>query len=139
MDSPKNDGLVIFVGQPGSATKRSEVSATAPAARRGIAMQMELVDPPEYEVTCSGQQVIEPLHPVGGTRMFIGGVPLDEHERREALPRRTLVASDIPNESWREHYAGYELREDGAIVSPNVPFELGWVRSVSGTVDWVRI
>lgn len=56
--------------------------------------------------------------------------------RIAGLARRPLLASDLPNEPWRDDYAQYQLRADGVIESG----ACGAVAEVraDGRVAWYR-
>jgi len=69
---------------------------------------------------------------------YIAGVEESAWKRLKSLPRRKLLPTDIPNEAWRDAYAEYELREDGAIISQGMSIELGWIHPESGTINWLR-
>jgi hypothetical protein len=65
------------------------------------------------------------------------GYPQDpEVLRIAALVRRPLLASDVPNEPWRDDYANYLLRADGVIESETCG-ALALVRP-DGKVAWYR-
>lgn len=71
------------------------------------------------------------------TNLYIGGVPAAEWERLQAMNKRLLQKSDIPNEPWRSGMDTYFLREDGAILVEGIPVEIGFVKP-DGTVAWVQ-
>jgi hypothetical protein len=141
----KSDGLVIFSANVSAHSKSSDASELPPVGSL-VAKQLEqsphaatpllVEDPPEIPMTWIPQAGV--AHDVR-TRVFVGGLPQEEHERLQALPRRPLVPTDAPNEPWRDDYANYELREDGAILADGVSIELGWVNPSTGTVNWVRL
>lgn len=65
------------------------------------------------------------------------GYPQDaEVLRIAALARRPLLATDIPNEPWRDDYTEYLLRADGVIESARVG-ALAQVQ-LDGRVAWYR-
>lgn len=147
-NSENKDGLVIISGPAAPSNKnksdqnlkRSQTHQRLiqvdPSGNKPGGSTYSVEDPPEYGVHWPPQTTMECKVT---SNIFIGGITVEEHERREALPRRKLVAADIPNEPWREHYGEYDLREDGAIVSGKMFVELGWVRKESGTVSWTQM
>lgn len=71
------------------------------------------------------------------TNVFIGGIPAAEWEKRQAMKKRLLLKTDVPNEPWRTGMDKYFLREDGAILAEGLAVEIGFVKP-DGTVAWVQ-
>ncbi len=92
-------------------------------------------EPTEYKVGVPEQRPLAPSN--SGEFVFVGGVPFAEHQKRQAMPTRSLRQEDVPNEIWNAGYDQYSLRDDGAIISNNGN-ELGWVDTDKGLILWCK-
>ncbi|CAG9235972.1 hypothetical protein PSP6_690113 [Paraburkholderia tropica] len=73
---------------------------------------------------------------VGTYQETVIGLTEAEYRRKQALPRRALVATDIPGTNWEDRYGALLVREDGVIVPPEGDIELGIIQA-EGRVFWM--